>query len=197
MTPLPRLLVLTDAAQAMRGGHDLRAVLVRATEAGPLGVVVRERHLAPVERRDLVLWVQALLAEVGGALVVASPPVEPGQSTHLTAAEPAPVARPPVLGRSCHGAGELRAAAAEGCDYATLSPVFPTASKPGYGPPLGVDALRRPPLPVYALGGVTVDNAAHCRAAGATGVAVMGAVMGAPDPARAASELLAAVGARP
>jgi len=160
-------------------------------------VVVRERHLPGEERRDLVHWVQALLAETGGVLVVASPPVEPGQNVHLTAAEPTPGIRSPILGRSCHDGAELRAASEEGCDYATLSPVFPTASKPGYGPALGVDALRRPPLPVYALGGVTVDNAAACRGAGAVGVAVMAAVMGAVDPARAASDLLAAVDPRP
>ena len=39
MTPLPRLLVVTDAVQAASVGHDLREVLVRATEAGAFGVV--------------------------------------------------------------------------------------------------------------------------------------------------------------
>lgn len=97
------------------------------------------------------------------------------------------------MGRSCHDLAELQAAADEGCDYATLSPVFLTPSKPRYGPALGVDALHRPPLPVYALGGVTTGNAADCRAAGAVGVAVMGAVMRAADPARTVSELLAAI----
>ena len=51
------------------------------------------------------------------------------------------------------------AAAGEGCDYATLSPIFVSASKPGYGPALGVGALRDAPLPVYALGGVDPSNA--------------------------------------
>lgn len=193
MTPLPRLLVLTDAAQAASAGRDLRNVLVRATEAGAFGVVVRERHLPPEERWVLVSWVQALLAQTGGVLVVASPAVEPGQNVHLTAAEPPPDLRPPVMGRSCHDPVELQAAADEGCDYATLSPVFATASKPRYGPALGVDALHRPPLPVYALGGVTTGNAADCAAAGAAGVAVMGAVMRAADPAGTVSELLAAI----
>ena len=101
------------------------------------------------------------------------------------------------MGRSCHDLAELQAAADEGCDYATLSPVFPTASKLRYGPALGVDALHRPPLPVYALGGVTDGNAADCRAAGAAGVAVMGAVMRAADPARTVSELLVAMDGRP
>jgi thiamine-phosphate pyrophosphorylase len=95
-----------------------------------------------------------------------------------------------VVGRSCHSAAELAAAAAEGCDYATLSPIFPSASKPGYGPALGVDALRDAPLPVYALGGVDPTNARTCVEAGAVGVAVMGYVMRAADPALAVQELL-------
>jgi thiamine-phosphate pyrophosphorylase len=72
---------------------------------------------------------------------------------------------------------DLQRAAAEGCDYATLSPIFASASKPGYGPPLGVHALGGAPLPVYALGGVDETNAAACIAGGAAGVAVMGAAM--------------------
>ena len=103
---------------------------------------------------------------------------------HLSAADPFPSARPSIVGRSCHDAAELARAAAQGCDYVTLSPVFPSPSKPGYGPalgPAGLAALIRPAGPlVYALGGVTPDRVAACRAAGAHGVAVMGAVMREP-----------------
>ena len=72
-----------------------------------------------------------------------------------------------------------------------------TSSKPGYGPPLGFDGLRAltrvaAPLPVYALGGLDASRAAACRAAGAAGVAVMGALMGAADPAAEVAGLLAA-----
>jgi len=96
----------------------------------------------------------------------------------------------------------------EGVDYVVVGPVAPTASKPGYGPVLGwsgLHALTRdlaadpPGAPsgtaplVYALGGVDGDNAAHWIAAGgADGVAVMGALMRADDPAHVASALLAA-----
>jgi thiamine-phosphate pyrophosphorylase len=55
---------------------------------------------------------------------------------------------------------------------------------------LGVDALRDAPLPVYALGGVDPTNARSCIDAGAAGVAVMGYVMRADDPAVAVKELL-------
>jgi thiamine-phosphate pyrophosphorylase len=66
--------------------------------------------------------------------------------------------------------------------------VFATDSKPGYGPALGLDGLaagRRavPGLPVVALGGVEPGRARACVEAGAAGVALMGAVMRAGDPA--------------
>jgi thiamine-phosphate pyrophosphorylase len=93
----------------------------------------------------------------------------------------------------------LWAAAAEGVDYVTVSPVYPTPSKPGYGPALGkhtlsdLTAIAGAP-PVYALGGVDTARAPECLAAGAAGVAVMGAVMAAEDPAAVVAALLAALG---
>ena len=101
-----------------------------------------------------------------------------------------PARRRPGLrvGRSCHTLAELAAARCEGADRVTYSPVFATDSKPGYGPALGLDGLAAgcravPDLPVLALGGVGPERARACVAAGAAGVAIMGAVMGADDPA--------------
>jgi thiamine-phosphate pyrophosphorylase len=74
----------------------------------------------------------------------------------------------------------VSAARDEGCDYVTVSPVFPTPSKPGYGPPLGLAGLARltgSAPPVYALGGIRPGDAPGCLAAGAHGVAVMGPAM--------------------
>lgn len=96
-----------------------------------------------------------------------------------------------MWGRSCHGREDVARAAAEGFDYATLSPYAATTSKPGYGPPLAPGALRGHPIPVYALGGVTTDKAAQAVADGAYGVAVMGEVMRAAEPAQVVHDLLA------
>jgi thiamine monophosphate synthase len=102
------------------------------------------------------------------------------------------------IGRSCHDADELARLSTE--DYATLSPVFATESKPGYGPVLGLARLAtlaaRSPRPLLALGGISAaEDAAACVGAGAAGVAVMGAVMRAPDPAAVVAALVAEVGA--
>ena len=84
------------------------------------------------------------------------------------------------IGVSAHSLDELRRAHDAEADYATLSPMFPSSSKPGYGPALGLEALREAAglgLPILALGGVSVATARACLEAGASGVAVMGPVM--------------------
>jgi thiamine-phosphate pyrophosphorylase len=176
---LPRLLVLTDRTQA---AGPLPEVVAAAVGAGARAVVLREKDLPDAERARLAGALRAVLDPVGGTLVLAGP-VPGAAAVHLAARDPLPAPRPALAGRSCHDAAELRAAAAEGLDWVTLSPVFATASKPGYGPALGpaglaalLAAVPGAP-PVYALAGVDPDDVAACRAAGAHGVAVMGAVM--------------------
>jgi thiamine-phosphate pyrophosphorylase len=100
------------------------------------------------------------------------------------------------VGRSCHTIAELKVADAAGAAWATYSPVYATASKPGYGPALGPAGLAAgcravPGLAVLALGGVVPGRAAACRAAGAVGVAVMGTAMAAAAPDALVAALLA------
>lgn len=186
---LPRLLVVTDRVQA---AGPLAVVVAHAVAAGARAVLLRDRDLPDDERAALAADLRAVLDPVGGLLVTAGsvagpahPAVHP--AVHLAAAEPFPDPRPALVGRSCHSAAELAQARAEGCDWAFLSPVFPTASKPGYGPALGVEGfarLRPPGPPVYALGGVLPEHVPDLLAAGAHGIAVMGPVMRAPSAVR-------------
>ena len=90
------------------------------------------------------------------------------------------------------GPDEVRRAAADGAAYAFLSPYADGGSKPGRTP-LPAGAFAGHPIPVFALGGITPANARSAREAGAHGVAVMGAVMAADDPAQVVVELLEAV----
>lgn len=188
-----RLLVVADSSAA--SGRPLLDVLAAAVSGGASSVWLREHHLPRQERLALAGKLWELLEPVGGTLIAGgSATVTCASGTHLRASDPMPSRRPALLGRSCHSRAEVVAAAEEGCDYVTLSPVFATGSKPGYGPALGLGALGGLPLPVWALGGAGAANAPACLAAGATGVAVMGEVMGAPDPAAASAAILAGIG---
>ncbi|WP_448621849.1 thiamine phosphate synthase [Geodermatophilus sp. URMC 65] len=186
---LPRLLVVTDRVQA---AGPLPGVVADAVAAGARAVLLRDRDLPDDERAALAADLRAVLDPVGGLLVTAGSVPGPAHravqpAVHLAAAEPFPDPRPALVGRSCHSAAELAQARAEGCDWAFLSPVFPTASKPGYGPALGVEGfarLRPPGPPVYALGGVLPEHVPDLVAAGAHGIAVMGPVMRAPSAVR-------------
>jgi thiamine-phosphate diphosphorylase len=188
---LPRLLVLTDRTQC---AGSLTDTVAAAVDAGARAVVLRDKDLPLAERTALAERIAALLAPVDGLLVWAGAAGAAGHAAvHLSAVDPQPGRRPALLGRSCHSAAELAAARAEGCDWAFLSPLAATTSKPGYGPALGVAGLAAlAPLgpPVFALGGVTPDDVPGCLAAGAHGVAVMGPVM--RDPSSAARFLSAA-----
>ncbi len=100
-----------------------------------------------------------------------------------------------LIGVSAHSPDDVARAEQAGVDYATLSPIFATPSKPGYGPALGPDALRSRRdlrIPVFALGGITSENLHSCRDAGFAGIVVMGGVMRADDPSAAVRAYLKA-----
>jgi thiamine-phosphate pyrophosphorylase len=82
-----------------------------------------------------------------------------------------------LVGASCHSLGAALRAAGEGADYLFFGPIFATPSKAGFGPPQGLPKLaeicRAVSIPVIAIGGITLDNAAACAAAGAAGISAI------------------------
>lgn len=101
-----------------------------------------------------------------------------------------------LIGYSAHDVDGVLRAEAEGADLVTLSPIFPTRSKPGV-PPIGVDAIRQcasqTQVPILALGGIGTGRIAECMRAGAFGVAVMGAVLDSDDVAGAVAQCFLAL----
>ncbi len=201
--PDPPLMIVTDRRRARLPLEDIAAA---AFEAGARWISIREKDLPPAEQRDLVRRL-ARNAPPGAAVGLHGTPAPetdgiaarhlPRDGDIAEARRLAPDSR--LLGKSCHSLGAVREAAAAGADYVTLSPVFATGSKPGYGPALGVESLEaaaahlRPAgCRLLALGGVTAETIGACRAAGADGAAVMGAVMAARDPGAAVAALIAA-----
>ena len=86
-----------------------------------------------------------------------------------------------IIGSSVHTLTEAKQRETEGADFITYSPIYPTVSKPGYGPAVGVEVLRKVTegvnIPVFALGGISPERVLECLDVGAYGVAVMSGVM--------------------
>jgi thiamine-phosphate pyrophosphorylase len=84
-----------------------------------------------------------------------------------------------VIGVSTHSAAEVASAEDHGASFAVFGPVF---QKSGSANREGLEQLRRichraeatqPPMPVWALGGITLENAQQCAAAGVAGIAAI------------------------
>jgi len=189
--PVPPLLVISDRSQAHR---PLEEIAAAAFAGGCRWFSLREKDLPAAERRAL-LGRLVLLGHRCGAIVGIHEDIDAAihagaDALHLPGGSRPEAARArlpgALIGASAHSAGEASALLRAGADYVTVSPVFVSASKPGYGPALGLKDLAGivadAPGPVIALGGITTDNAALCRSAGAHGIAVMGEVMRAADP---------------
>src|SRR5439155_10731418 len=188
MLPHPPLLVISDRSQARR---PLLEVAAAVFAGGCRWFSLREKDL-PAEERRALLGELVVLGRRHGATVTAHDDIEVVLATgadgvHLPGGGDPAAARKRLphglIGVSTHSAEEAVAMLRAGADYVTLSPIFLSDSKPGYGPALGLDVLAAAaeadaaPGPVVALAGITPDNAAACLAAGAAGIAVMGEVM--------------------
>jgi thiamine-phosphate pyrophosphorylase len=201
--PAP-LLVITDRKAAAR---PLEEVVAQALRGGCRWLSLREKDLGHDDRVALLGRIVALGRPLGATITVHGD-IEAAASAgaggvHLPAGGSPEQARArlgerALIGLSVHSAVEA-ATAAPAADYVTLSPIFPSISKPGYGPALGVeslaDAVARSRASIVALGGIAADNLAQCCAAGVAAVAVMGAVMAAADPEAATAALVKALDA--
>lgn len=202
--PRPPLLVITDRKVARR---PLPEIADACFAGGCRWLSLREKDLPHHERvillRDLVKVGERYDACVTVHEDVAAARAAGAGGVHLPAGgSPAATRRAlgaaALIGMSAHDYADIVRAETEGADYVTLSPIFATASKPGYGPALGVDELAdlaaKSLIPVLALGGVDAAAVDVCLAAGAAGIAIMGAVMTAADPRAVTSALVAGLG---
>jgi thiamine-phosphate pyrophosphorylase len=201
--PAPPLLVITDRSLAR---SSLDTIAAAVFDGGGRWLSLREKDFSTAERTDVARTLVAL-ARPHGARVTVHGDLDAARAAnadgvHLAsggdpAAARKKLGRSALIGVSAHSRAEAEAAAARGADYVTVSPIFMSASKPGYGPPLGLEVLgalaRALPVPVIALGGISETTAADCLGVGATGIAVMGLVMRAADPRAVTAALLDAL----
>ena len=159
------------------------AVLERAVANGAKRIQLRAPGVEPSRWRTLARRGIAICRS-GGAEVLLSGDiglamaVETGvhlRAVQLHALERRPDVPGPV-GASCHDEADLRRAAELGCDFAVLGPVAPTATHPD-ATPLGWEGFAHlregNALPLYAIGGMTVEHVAQARAHGAQGIAAI------------------------
>jgi len=195
--PAP-LLVITDRHQAR---HPIETIAAAVGQGGWL--LLRDKDLEAAARRSLAARLAEIARRSGMHLSISRDvdlAAEFGASLHLQSAAAVSGARGrlgrgAVIGVSAHRQEDVTAAAAAGADYVTLSPIFLTSSKPGYGPALGLAAIgaaAKLGISVLGLGSITAGTVGACLDAGAGGVAVMGEVMRSDDPAGAVGTLMAA-----
>jgi thiamine-phosphate pyrophosphorylase len=187
-------------------GRDPVAVLQAAISGGITCFQFREKHSARNLRETVELGhsLRALCRthripflvndRVDLALILDADGVHLGQDDL-----PVPEAKrilPPscVIGVSARSIPEARQAQQEGADYIGIGPMFATTSKPDAKQPIGPEALAEirqalGDFPIVGIGGITVDNMAAVRQAGADGIAVISAITRADSPEQAAQQL--------
>ena len=200
-----RLLVVTDRHQT--NGRPLVPLLQRVLTAAVPAIQLRERDLSARELVTLAREVQTVTASRTSQLLIndridVALALE-GVGVHLRSNSlPVSVARQllgaqRLLGISVHAVEEGLSAQSQGADYIVLGPIYETPSKQMFGPPLGIHTLEKAcrlvRIPIIGIGGVTTARAREMRHAGAFGVAVITAILGAADVESATRELVDAV----
>jgi thiamine-phosphate pyrophosphorylase len=192
-----QLYYITNRRQFAGDAHEQeRRLLTKIAECAAAGVEyiqLREKDLGARELEALAMKVMAALAGSHTQLLINSrTDVALACGAHglhlpandLAASEVRSIfARAgksdPVIGVSTHSAAEVASAEAHGASFAVFGPVF---EKSGSANREGLEQLRKicqrteaaqPPMPVWALGGITLENAGECAAAGAAGIAAI------------------------
>ena len=196
------LYLVTDRDQT--GGRDLLWVLERALEGGVRAVQLREKDLGGRElfvlaekTRRLCERYQANLFvndRVDVALGVDADGVHLGGDSMPVRAARELLGAEKLIGVSTHSINEASEAEREKADFILFGPVYFTASKAAYGEPQGLGRLKKVvekiSLPVYAIGGVKVENIAEVKETGVRGIALISAVLSASDPRAATRRIL-------
>ena len=198
-----RLMVVTDAS-LLKGGDPVDACR-RAVRGGATAVQVRLKHVAP---RDVLALARKLVGalpvpvlvndRVDVALAAGAAGAHLGQDDPPLGALRSLVPPGFLLGASVGSAAEAARAQTWAADYWSIGPCFPTTHKSDAGVALGpagfatLAHLAPPGVPLIGIGGITAENTGLIIAAGAAGVAVIGAIWDANDPESAARAIRSA-----
>ena len=201
------LYVVTD--EKIGRGRSHAELARQAVAGGADAVQLRDKNLSGRDLFAAALAIREITSDAGALFIVNDrldvALAAGADGVHLGAGD-LPIGRarriaPPgfIIGASVGSTATAARAAAEGADCVALSPTFATNSKDDAGPGHGLAMLAAVraavPLPLVAIGGITVANIADVIAVGADGVAVISAVVGKDDVTAAARDLRARIAA--
>lgn len=203
-----RLVVITD--RRLAGDRPVVEVVAQALEGGAPAVQLRNKGDSARELLATGRQLRALTREAGAllfvndrldvALAVEADGVHLGPDDLPVAAVRRLAPGGFLVGRSADDPDVARRAVEDGADYIGCGTVYPTTTKADAGATIGLEGLDRVagavPVPVVGIGGIVVERAAEVAGTRAAGIAVVGAIMGAPDPARVVRALMAPFEAR-
>lgn len=201
--PLTGLYLIIDPSVAPT--RSLRDALLQSAQVGVRIVQYRNKTASMKDAYAEALPLRKLAAELG-VLFIVNDRCDLAQAidadgVHLGQGDlPLDLARKvmgpdKLIGISTHNSDQVREASAGKPDYLGFGPIFKPGSKQDHDPVVGIEGLRAirtlTSLPVFAIGGITVENVGDVMKAGANGVAVISAILKAPDITQAVSDFLA------
>lgn len=189
-----RLYLITDR-RLLADYNSLFAAIEEALKGGVKAVQLREKDLGTRSLLPMAYSLRELTSEYGAklfindrvdiAMAVDADGVHlGGQSMPAYAARKA-AGEALVIGVSAHSITDAIKAEEEGADFITLGPIFETPSKKKYGQPLGPGLLSKArakiSMPVFAIGGIKKERVDTVLESGATGIALISAILGSED----------------
>ncbi len=203
---LPKIYLITDQKQTYKQ-RRLIDIIEELLQAGIRMVQLREKDLSAAElyplARDLRVLTHRYNARllindrIDIALAVGADGVHLGGHSLPIKKTREILGSHALIGVSTHSMSEAESAQNQGADFITYGPIFFTPSKAPFGSPVGVDSLQTIctccKIPVYALGGIKIDNTREVLKGGAYGVAMISALLSTPVPYQAVQQFSAEI----
>ncbi|MEK6743993.1 MAG: thiamine phosphate synthase [Nitrospirota bacterium] len=194
-----RIYLITDRKVATK---PLPEAVRLALEGGVRCVQLREKDLPIRELLALAQELRSITREFGAklfindrvdiAVAVDADGVHLGHQSIPANAARKVVGTSMLIGVSTHNLEEAKAAVAGGADFITFGPIFETPSKVKYGAPVGLNDIKQlivdVAVPIFAIGGINGGNIQQVVMSGVAGVAMISAILAAPDIKTAASK---------
>lgn len=184
--------------------RPLAAVVKEALAGGVKALQLREKDLLPRDLFTVATELRHLTHKAGAKLLINGRMdiclAVGADGVHLpsdhlpTSLVRKVVGKERIIGISVHTLKEAVTAEKEGADYVVMGPIYWTLSKASYGSPLGIEALREATqglsIPVFAIGGITIEKVKEVLEAGASGVAVVSSILSAAHVREASTRLI-------